>query len=150
MAFESLKNKIKLNSIKSIIKKELDEKFSRLGFTYKVEEKRLVATAENVSLRNHDDDILFTIEVYLGGRAYFEAVFDKIEKTDNVMHLLNEFNHSNLFFTAFIREDGYLVLRHTMAYFENKIFKNYPDEVLGELGSLADDEVLQKLTALTN
>ena len=62
----------------------------------------------------------------------------------------NNLCYSNLFFTAFIREDGYLVLRHTMAYFENKIFKNYPDEVLGELGSLADDEVLQKLTALTN
>lgn len=141
--------KLNLTKIMGYVKKELKSDWKKLNFTYK-HEKDEINVAASLTLNNHDDDIRAIINVYIGGGATFRAVFDKIEKTSEVLSLVNDFNDDNLFFKAFVRDDGYLELRHFMVCYDEKIFKDYSGEFLSRLAKLADNKILQKLTKLTH
>ena len=81
--------------------------------------------------------------------ARVRAVFDEIEKTPRVLALLNDFNCEHPFFTAFVREDGFLELRHFVFLSDENAINEYPSEFLIRLANLADSETLLKLTRFT-
>ncbi len=132
-----------------LMRRQLDKEWGKIDFEYSSSKDEVSATA-NLTLNNHDDDIRAIITAYPGGGAVFRAVFDKIEKTSEVMSLLNDFNYDNAFFKAFIRDDGYLELRHFFICFEANMFKSYGGEFMSRLARLADNEYLKKLTRYTH
>lgn len=116
--------------------------------TYKIEEDSL-EVSDSITLKNHDDSILFQMSVYAGGMVHIRFVFDRIEKNINTLNLVNDFNLSNGFFTATIRDDSYLELENIFAYYDNKVFLEYPSEALSRIADFSDDQILKKLTSLT-
>ena len=141
--------RVNLKKIMSNIQKKIKKDWRKLNFDYSLERNEVDVTA-NLTLNNHDDDIRVVINVYDGGMAFFRAVFDKADVTPELLTLLNKFNDDNSFFTAFVREDGYLELRNVIAFYDDKVFKEYPGEFLTRLANLADDETLQQITSMTH
>ena len=141
--------KVDLRRVMSYIKNDLESNWGKIDFEYKTGDGR-IDIAANLTLNHHDDDIRFIITVYEGGGTNFRAVFDKIEKTPGVLNLVNTFNKDNLAFSAFIRDDGYLELRHWYLCYCEEMLESYSNEILYRLAKLADDETLQKLTAYTH
>ncbi len=142
--------KLNIRKAMTLVRKELERDWNKLTFTYKAERDEATAQATGVTLNNHDDDISVLITVYSGGGSVFRAVFDKIEKTNEVLALLQQFNYDDPFFKAFVRDDGYLELRHYFVCYEVNMFKNYAGEFMSRLAGLADDKNLQNLTRYTH
>ncbi len=140
---------LNIKKVLQMIRKEIEKEWSQLTFEYEVESDEVSASA-NLTLNHHDDDIRAIITAYPGGGCVFRAVFDKIEKTTDILNYLNDFNYDNPFFNAFIRDDGYLELRHFFVCFEEAMFKSYAGEFLSRLARLADNEYLQRLTQFTH
>ena len=139
---------LNLKKVLKTIEKELDKEWGNLDFEYSIEDDTATVTAD-LTLNNHDDDIKTMITVFEGGAAVFRAVFDEIEKTPRVLSLLNDFNCEHPFFTAFVREDGFLELRHFVFLSDENAINEYPSEFLIRLANLADSETLLKLTRFT-
>ena len=140
-----------LKKAQVFIKKELDKEWSKLTFKYEMEKDCLSVTNSHLTLNNHTDDITIAINIYSGGMARFRAVFDKADASNTTMlSLLNQFNRENAFFTAFIRNDGYLELRNVIAFYSEKDLQKYTSEFMIRLARLADDATLQKITAMTH
>ena len=140
---------LNIKKVISLIQKQLDKDWGRLEFEYSTTETEASA-ATGIALSNHSDDIRAIITVFPGGGAVFRAVFDKLDRSPEVMGLLNDFNYSNLFFNAFIRPDGYLELRHFFVCYEENMFKSYSGEFMTRLSQLANNEILKKLTEHTH
>lgn len=140
---------LNIKKVLTLVRKQLDKEWGKISFEYSTTKDEVNATA-NLTLNNHDDDIRAIITAYPGGGAVFRAVFDRIDKSPEVLNLLNDFNHDNPFFNAFIRNDGYLELRHFFICYEENMFKSYAGEFMTRLARLADDEYLQKLTRYTH
>ncbi|MBR7160203.1 MAG: YbjN domain-containing protein [Clostridia bacterium] len=132
------------------IRNKLDSEWDGINFEYELKDDACNVKGSNITLRNHDDDIMVIITAYDGGMAYFRAVFDKCDKTMRSLERLNAFNASNIFFKAYIRNDDYLELRNVIAFYDEADLAKYADEVLDRLAKLADDEELQALTSLTH
>lgn len=133
-----------------LMKKEIEKDWKDLEFEYTSRKDEVQAIAKNIKINNHDDDVQVIITAYSGGGAEFRAVFDKIEKTTDILNLLNDFNHNNIFFKAFIRDDGFLELEHFFICFEEAMFKSYSGEFLSRLAGLSSNEYLQELTKYTH
>lgn len=140
---------LNIKKVLKLVQKQLDKEWENINFEYSTA-KDEVNAATNLTLNNHDDDIRAIITAYPGGGAVFRAVFDRIEKSPEVLNLLNDFNYDNPFFNAFIRDDGYLELRHFFICYEENMFKSYAGEFMTRLARLAEDECLQKLTHYTH
>ena len=131
------------------LQKDLSKNWEKLSFSYdQVDNDEFQAKSE-VALDYVDDDISIIMHVYSGGTAQFRVVFDKIEKNEKSLELLNEFNYSNPFFKAFIRDDGFLELSHFIAYYSDDIFKDYGNEFLHRIIDLQDNTAMQELAKLT-
>lgn len=139
---------VNIKKIKAYLEKELSKKWANLDFECEYE-KDSVTFAASLTLNNHDDDIRAIIEAYEGGGSLFRAVFDKIDLTEDVLRLLNEFNADDPFFKAYVREDGFLELRHFFVCYDESMFKSYASEFLIRLADMADNEILQALTENT-
>ncbi len=140
---------VNLKKVLTLMQKQLNKEWDNISFEYSSAKDEVKATAD-ITLNNHDDDIRVIITAYSGGGTVFRAVFDKIEKTTETLDALNDFNYDNPFFSAFIRDDDFLELRHYFICFEESMFKSYAGEFLSQLASLADDEYLQRLTSYTH
>lgn len=140
---------LNVQKVLQLLRKNLERDWAKLDFEY-VSGKDEVRARASLTLNNHDDDIEAIIAAYPGGGAVFRAVFDKIEKTEAVLGLLNDFNNDDPFFKAFVREDEYLELRHFFVCYEEAMFKSYAGEFLARLAGLADNKILQELTLYTH
>ncbi len=140
--------KLNIRKVLRLMRQQIDTEWSKLTFEYCLDKEEVGAQAE-VTLDNHEDDILVIIRVYAGGGADFRAVFDKKDKTPEILSLLNDFNKNNSFFTAFIRDDGYLELEHYFVCYEEAMFKSYAGKFLSKLANLSNNEDLQNLTQHT-
>ena len=140
---------LNLRRLMSYIRRDLQQNWRAIDIEYKTGDGKIDITA-NLTLKNMDDDIRFIITIYEGGGSNFRAVFDKIEKTPGVLNLVNEFNNSNISYWAFVRDDGYLELRHWFFCFNEDVLKSYANEMLWRLSKLADDSTLQTLTRHTH
>lgn len=140
---------LNIKKVMSLVKKNLDSEWGKINFEYLVEEKEALAAA-NISLASMDDDIKVIISAYPGGGAVFRVIFDLIDKTEEVLNLLNKFNCDNPFFNAFVGEEGYLELRHFFICYEENMFKSYPSEFMVRIAQLAENEYIQELTRYTH
>ena len=140
-----------LNFKKAIanLQKDLSKNWEKLSFSYEQVNKDEFQAKSEVALNNFDDDILIIMHIHSGGTAQFRVVFDKIEKNEKSLDLLNEFNYSNPFFKAFIRDDGFLELSHFIAYYSDDVFKDYGNEFVLRVIDLQDNTAMQELAKLT-
>lgn len=139
-----------LDLAKRYVQGALDTNYGKLQFDYKMEEEALHVTA-SLKLNNHDDKLMIVLNVYKGGMASFRGIFDKVvpEDLSEAIALANEFNQNYSFLSAYIRKDGYLELRNTIAYYDETMLGRYTCEFLSRLSDLAKDETLLKLTRIT-
>ncbi len=139
-----------LDLAKRYIQGALDTNYPKLNFEYKMEDETLNIMA-NLTLNNHDDKLMILISTFKGGMATFRAIFDKVIPADfkEAVVLANEFNQNDSFFKAYIRTDGYLELRNTIAFYDETMLGKYTGEFLSRLSKLATDETLLKLTRIT-
>jgi hypothetical protein len=79
----------------------------------------------------------------------FRAVFDKLDKTNRSLDLVNTFNDNSLFFKAYIREDSYLEIDHTFFCYNEADLEDYSSEFMYKLANLSDNETLQAITKMT-
>lgn len=133
----------------AFLKKDLEKKWSKLGFAYKLDGDELEAKASEITLKGFDDDVMLLIRGYAGGGFVCRAIFDKIDKTPQTLELLNAFNDSSAFFKAFIREDGYLELSNFFICYDEKVYKEYGSEFLCRVVDLQENESMLQLSALT-
>ena len=131
------------------IQKDLSKNWPNITFDYEQVDKDEVKVTAEITLKGFDDDIMLIINVYTGGTAQFRAVFDKIEKNENSLALLNDFNASDPFFKIFIRDDGFLELLHFVTFYSEDIFKHYANEFLYRLLDLDENDSMVELGKLT-
>lgn len=134
------------------MKSTLKTNWSNITFDYEIKDagKGEVAKATaGVNLKGFDDDITIVISAYSGGVVEFRAVFDKIELSEEVLVLVNQFNLGSTVFRAFVREDGYLELSHGFVATGEDELEEYINEMLYSLIDLEEDEIMQTLTAFT-
>lgn len=133
-----------LNNIKKVFKDwklDYDWNTNDGGFT----------VGASITIRNHDDSVRLAIDAGYDGWCDFRAVFDKIDKTAEVLNLINTFNGYSPFFHAFIRDDGYLELSHSITCYGGEgVMKDHTEEYLRSISDLADNDVLLQLTARTH
>lgn len=142
---------MQLNTKKALayLQKDFSKNWGNLDFSYTQVDKDEAKVTAEVTLNGFDDDISLVINVYGGGTAQFRAVFDKLAINADTLALLNQFNDSNPFFKAFIRNDGYLELAHFISCYSEDIFKHYGNEFLYRILDLQESEALKELSALT-
>ena len=127
----------------NFIQNHLNKEWGDIDFDYSISKDEVNVTAD-LELNNHGN-VYAEMIVYQGGGTWFRAFFGEIEKTPEVLELLNEFNYNEPFFKAFIGDGGF-ELRHFFVCFEEDMLKSYAGEFLTRLAGLADDECLKKLT----
>ncbi len=72
-------------------------------------------TAKNsITMKGFDDDIFVSFIVFKSGSFGVDFVFDKLDINQNSLMLMQEFNKTSVWLSAFIRNDGYLVLRYNV------------------------------------
>ena len=135
------------------LKKGLTENWSKISFDFKIEgeedNERARATAD-VTLNGFDDDIHLVFTARSGSGVDFNAVFDKLDLTNEVMMLLNEFNENEFYFKLYVRNDGYLNINHDFICDDESMLEDYVGECLSRLADLSDDDIMQVLTAHTH
>ncbi len=129
--------------------KDLEKEWPNLDFEYLTNGKDKLTITANVTLGDLDDDIRIIIDCNSSGGFECRAVFDKLDKTDEVLYLVNKFNEDKLFFKLFVREDNYLELSHFFICYNEKTFKDYATEFLLRLLKLREDEIILRLTSIT-
>lgn len=120
-----------------------------LNFTFESDKDHLKAK-NSVTLKGHDDDVLIDIDVYANGVLGVCFVFDKLEKTVKTLELIENFNESNAWLSAYITGKGYLALRYNVA---DVIEETLMPNLTFILNKLVSDDVkasLQLLTVLTH
>ncbi len=138
-----------LDKAKRYIQGALDTDYPKLNFEYERKDNALNVVA-SLNLNNHDDEIRMVFNIYEGGMANFRAVFDKIERVDLVaLRLINEFNQTYSFLSAYLRKDGYLEIRNMMAFYDETMLGRYACEFMTRVSKLVNDETLLRLTRLT-
>ena len=137
-----------INKALKFMERKLNSEWSKITFEYELEDDEASATA-NITLNNHDDDIRVILTVYPSSMCNFRAVFDKLDKTNRSLDLVNTFNDNSLFFKAYIREDSYLEIDHTFFCYNEADLEDYSNEFMYKLANLADNETLQAITKMT-
>ena len=140
--------KLNLKRAFALIQRDLKKNWSKLDFEYEIKEDK-ISLAGNLVLDNVEGGIRAIISAYSGGGVVCRAVFDKIDITEDVLENVNRFNDDNVFFKAFVREDGYLELSSFFIAYEIGMLKVYASEFLSRLADLSDNEIIQGLAKLT-
>ena len=132
------------------IQKDLEKNWKNITFSYKQEGKDELKVDAEVELNGFDDNIMLIINGTAGGGFWCRAVFDKIEKTPEALEIVNAFNDGEIFFKAYIREDGYLELDNFFICYDEKVYGEYASEFLIRLADLNENEYMQQLSHLTS
>lgn len=103
----------------------------------------------NGKIKNHDDSVLLSAYCIENGVVSFFLVFDQIEKDKGTLTLLNKFNANSRYYRAYIDNDDYLTLEFNSCIQREDDFPFLLNEILNESADIADDEILQALTDLT-
>ncbi len=100
------------------VQKELTKYLHKeLGLTdFKIEEKdgNSVTAKNDLTINGYDGDIFVSIIVFKSGSFGVDFVFEKMDITSNALALIHEFNKESIWLSAYIREDGYFVLRYNV------------------------------------
>lgn len=141
---------MKLNVKKALelMEKDVKRNWKKLDWEYEIKTDE-VSVGANVALDNIKGGVRAMIKAFSGGGTICRAVFDKIEPTEEVLKLINQFNEEDYFFKAFIREDGFLELSSFFVAYEINMFKSYASEFLYRLADLADNGIIQTLASFT-
>ena len=135
-------------------KKTLAEDWSKISFNFEIkgedeDSEQAWATAD-VSINGFDDDIRLIFTAYAGGGVEFRAVFDKIDKTNDVLTLVHEFNRRNFFFKMFVRTDEYLELKHAFICDDVDLLDSYISECLYRIIDMNKNDIVKALSEHTH
>ena len=132
-----------------LIQKDLEKNWKSITFSYEQTGKDEIKVNADVNLNAFDDDITLVIKGTAGGGFWCRAVFDKIDKTPEVLDLVNSFNDDEIFFKAYVRDDGYLELTNFFICYDEKVYGEYASEFLIRLADLDENQYMKQLSALT-
>ena len=127
----------------------IKEKMSGINFEDTIEEDGITITA-SVTTKSYDDGIFIRIVAYESGTLHCFAVFDKIDRSNRVYELLDEFNASNSWFSAYIskiKDKEFLELHYAVIKCENTMNAVYNVERFFDY--LVDEDIVKKLKPLT-
>lgn len=135
-------------------KKTLAEDWSKINFNFEIkgedDREQAWATAD-VTINGFDDDIRLIFTAYSGGGVEFRAVFDKIDKTREVLELVHEFNRSTFYFKMFVREDdAYLEIKHAFICDDVDQLDSYISECLCRIVDMNENDIVKTLSAYTH
>ncbi len=125
---------------------------SHLGLRYTAERKgNYVHAKSDVTLKAYGDrgSILLTIDVYESNTLIFNFVFDKLPVNNYTLQLVHNFNRDNIWFRAFIRNDGYLVLAHTGCEVDENTILPYMKGIINALTSDSITNLARPMVSLT-
>lgn len=117
-------------------------------FKFQLESDNLTAK-NSITIKDYDDGVFVEIIVFKSGSFAIDFVFDKLDKTAQALELIHEFNKQSVWLAAYIRNDGYLVLRYNVMQLSDD---DVVDNVSSAFNKLLSDnikKVLQPLTRLT-
>ena len=138
-------------NLKKVVK-ELEKVFKVWGISFGVGIKPTdsggvkVEASANLTLKGHDDEIYAYFTFYPNGVSEYSFTFDKLEKNEETLGLVNKFNEEVLWFNAYI-DDEYLQLSHLTLGISEKTVAAYTHAVLDNLAN--DEDVAKHLTPLT-
>jgi hypothetical protein len=127
----------------------IKEKMSGITFDDKIEDDKITVTA-SVTTKSYDDGIFIKIVAYESGTLHCFAVFDKIDRSTRVYELLDEFNASNSWFSAYIsriNDKEFLELHYAVIKCEDTMNAVY--NVQRFFDYLVDEDTVKKLKPLT-
>ena len=105
-----------------------------------------VVIETNLQLKNYHGSVYVGITVYPDGGVVFRAVFDKIEKSYDTLNLVNAYNGNNPYYSAFIRDDGFLELRgYTVNDVTNRYKSYISEQIFRFVDGMSDDFLIQLL-----
>lgn len=99
------------------VRYELDRFFTRrIKVEHEFEEKDdLLRMTSSLSIKAYGNEGIFLIiGAFKSGSAYCKFVFDKVERVRDVSLIMNEFNNSQSWFRAYVREDKYFEISHNV------------------------------------
>lgn len=137
--------KINVKKAMQLLEKYFKKEWSKITFNYKLESEKFQITAD-VTLKGFDQDLLLVIDGYEGGGASFRVVFDKFNDTADLYEKMNKFNDENLFFKAFLRNDGYFELKHFIVMYDVNTYSDYGNEFLHRVLKLNEFDTLIEIT----
>lgn len=139
-----------LNLKKSLanLKKFLDKNFSNFKIYYDTKSENCYCANLQVALKKVDMFVTFSMVKI--GLVTFIAVFDKIEKTQETLNLINDFNKNQFMFTLAINPSGHLELRNSSFCDDESFLKTYGEQTMGYLGIYLEDKNQKELVKLVS
>jgi len=142
-----MNKKINLKNAEKELRKVLNVKRG-LDFEYKYENDCMTAS-NSITCKTYKDDIYVSLDVYEDGLLCISLVFDKINLTDQVIDLINKFNKTSVWLTAYVNNKGYLKLRNNIFVGSEKSAVENIDFILDHFLSDKIKNVLSPLSQLT-
>ena len=125
------------------------EKMSGINFEQKVNDDKITITA-SVTTKSYDDGIFIKVIAYESGTLHCFAVFDQLRRSSTVYELLDDFNASSSWFSAYIskiNEKEFLELHYAVikcADTQNAVYN-----VERFFDYLIDEDTVKQLKPLT-
>ena len=127
---------------------KVTKKVVGLDFTFPMVNDHLEAKS-SITMRDFDDEIYCQFRFYTDGLASYCFTFDKLEPSDSVFEMLNDFNSNVAFFKAYL-EDGFLRVDHVCYEVDDKTLESYTKGIFSQLISDKTKSYLRPLAALTH
>ena len=143
-------NNLDLMLSKQLILNELKTKLPKLDFVAELSDdgEFILISCKNVTLKGIDDNIFVEFLCYKVGASIFRFVFDKIQKTEFTLNLVNSFNMDS-YCKAYISDSDYLTLENFTPIYSEQEFVEHAFGFLNFGLHLSENEIFQQLATIT-
>ena len=123
----------------------IQDSWSNINFNVYPIKDGILRFEASAALEGVGDDIL--IASLLGEKVFvIDFIFDYINATEEAYQMINQFNEMNLFYKAYIRHDGFLVLNyHVPVVTEEQASQEFNFALLG----LTEESLISALLPIT-
>ncbi len=132
-----------------ILKKVLNDEFGLDEFKYEMNDNGDLIATNSITIKAFDDDIYCRFRLTEDDLVVYSFTFDKLEKTDRALRLINTFNENCMFFKAHC-DDEYLKIQHVAYVLNEDDLEEYTTQVMNALVGDHVKEYLEPLCDLTH
>ncbi len=132
---------IDLRYIKKMLTRYLYDDLGLDDFKLEIEDDDNLTAKNNITIKGFDDDVFVSLIVFKSGSFGVDFVFDKLDISQRTLNLVQEFNRNSIWLAAFIRDDGYFVLRYN-------VMELGEDEIISNTRSIFNQLVSDKIKRL--
>lgn len=131
------------------VKQYLDKEYRHIDFEYSIKSAEHAQVTSDITYEGVESSISIVIDIYDHGATYFSAVLDEIDKTPQVLELIQKLNDDWTAFKFYVREDEFLQIQQMLVCDNEKQHRLFLEDFMDRLLNCLDDETLQELASYT-